>query len=50
MKSVEELDVFKLSHEMALSIYELKKLPRRRKIRPHITNAQSGIFGGNESS
>jgi four helix bundle protein len=25
MKSVEELDVFKLSHEMALAIYELTK-------------------------
>ena len=25
MKSVEELDVFKLSHEMALTIYELTR-------------------------
>jgi four helix bundle protein len=32
MNSVEELDVFKLSHEMALAIYELtKKFPEEEK-------------------
>ena len=32
MKSVEELDVFKLSHEMALAIYELtRNFPEEEK-------------------
>lgn len=32
MKSVEELDVFKLSHEMTLAIYEItKNFPEKEK-------------------
>jgi hypothetical protein len=49
MKKVEELDVFKLSHSLALEIFEItKSFPEEEKIRTYIPDEESSLFYPNK--
>ena len=50
MNSVEDLDVFKLAHQLALKTYSATKdIPERRTIQLGRSNPKSRRFGGHES-